>query len=107
MLRVAAAICTDAFAFVLWNLTARSPVQLARDIGAALRRIPTLLSGVFHFIVGGLLLIGGGALLIPLATTSRDFLILETIALIAALAVDQLVGPELRRLRSGGGSYDR
>jgi hypothetical protein len=102
VLRVAAAIAADAFAFVLWNLTARSPVRLARDIVAALRRLPVLLAGLFHFIVGGLLLAGGAALLVPLAMTGRDFLVLETIALIAALSVDQLVGPELRRLQSGG-----
>ena len=102
MLRVAAAICADAFAFVLWNLTARSPVRLARDIGTGLRRAPVLFYGMFHFVVGGLLLIGGGALLVPLVATGRDFLIVETIALIAALAVDQLVGPELRRFQSSG-----
>jgi len=49
-----------------------------------------------------LLLAGGAALLLPLVARARDFLILETIALIAALAVDHLVGPELRRLQSGG-----
>ena len=100
MLRVAAAICANAIAFVLWNLTARSPVRLVRDIAAALRRLPVLLYGLFHFVVGGLLLAGGAALLIPLSASGGDFLVLETIALIAALAVDQLVGPELRRLQS-------
>jgi hypothetical protein len=40
-------------------------------------------------------------LLLPLVVRARDFVVVETIALIAALAVDQLVGPELRRLQSG------
>jgi len=85
---------------VLWNLTARSPLHLARDIIAGTRRLPVFLTGMFHFAVGLLLLLGGGILLLPLVVRARDFLIVETIALIAALAVDQLVGPELRRLRN-------
>ena len=82
-------------------MTARSPLRLARDIAAAMRRLPLFFRGFFHFVVGALLLAGSASLLIPLAASGQDFLILETIALIAALAVDQLVGPELRRLPSG------
>ena len=68
---------------------------------AATHRVSSLVYGLFHFVVGALLLAGGGALLVPLSASGHDFLVLETIALIAALAVDQLVGPELRRLQSG------
>jgi hypothetical protein len=97
VLRVAAAICVDAFAFVLWNLTARSPLRLAHDVAAGVRRLPVFLRGAFHLAVGALLLLGGGILLLPLVARGRDFIVIETIALVAALAVDQLVGPELRR----------
>jgi hypothetical protein len=65
------------------------------------RRRSVFFSGVFRFVVGALLLTGGGILLLPLVVRARDFVVVETIALIAALAVDQLVGPELRRLQSG------
>jgi hypothetical protein len=97
VLRVAAAIGADALGFVLWNLTARSPLQLGRDIAAAFARPALLLTGAFHFAVGLLLITGGTLLLFPLVGRVRDFLVLETLALVAALAVDQLVGPELRR----------
>lgn len=107
-MRVGASICADAVAFVLWNLTARSPLRLARDLTAGMRRFPVFLQGAFHFAVGALLLAGGGLLLIPLVARGRDFVVVETIALIAALAVDQLVGAELRRLQAGrrGGEAD-
>ena len=85
---------------MLWNLTSRSPLRLARDVATGVRRPGTMLVGTFHFAVGLLLLAGGSFLLIPLAVRARDFLVLETLALVAALAVDQLIGPELRRLLS-------
>jgi hypothetical protein len=63
-----------------------------------MRHTPVLARGVFRFLVGALFLCGGGLLLLPLVTRVNTFLVVETIALIAALAVDQLVGPELRKL---------
>jgi hypothetical protein len=104
---VATAIGADAFAFVLWNLTARTPLQVARDIATALGRLASggapgaALYGTFHLVVGLMLLSGGALLILPLVGRARDFVVLETLALIAALAVDQLVGPELRRFASG------
>jgi hypothetical protein len=83
---------------VIWNLTARSPLRLARDIASALHRPQALLRGVVHFVLGLVLLTGGGLLVMPLVGSARDFVALEMIALIAALVVDQLVGPDLRRV---------
>jgi hypothetical protein len=95
---MAAAIGANAVAFVLWDLGARSPLQLARDLAAAASRPGDLAAGALRALVGALLLTGGLALLLPLVVRVRDLALLETIALLAALAVDQLVGPELRRL---------
>ena len=86
---------------MIWNLTARSPLRLARDIASALSRPQALLHGVVHFALGLVLLTGGGLLVLPLVGRARDFIALEMIALIAALIVDQLVGPDLRRLYRG------
>ena len=85
---------------MLWNLTSRSPLRLARDIASAARRPASLAQGLFHFVTGLLLLAGGAALLLPLVARGRDFLALETLALLASLAVDQLIGADLRGLSS-------
>ncbi len=90
---MAAAIVVDACAFSLWNLAARSPAQLARDVAAGARHgTATTLRGIARFIAGMLLLLAGAVLLLPLAIGANTFTVLETWTVLAGLLVNQLLG---------------
>jgi hypothetical protein len=95
-LRVVAAILVDACAFFLWNLSSRSPAQLARDIAGGARQAGSAVRGFTRFTAGALLLLAGGVLLLPLALRPQTFTILETWAVITGLLVEHLIGADLR-----------
>ena len=89
---MAAAIVLDAAAFSLWNLAARSPARLVRDVAAGVSRPASVLRGGVRFVTGVLLLLAAGVLLLPLAIAPRTFTVLETWTVLTALLVDQLLG---------------
>lgn len=90
------AIVIDACAFALWNLASRSPAQLARDIAGGIRRPRSIAAG-FGRVLGGLALLGAGAvLLLPLVLGSQTYAILETWAVLTGLLVEQVIGTSLR-----------
>ena len=97
VLRFAAAILFDAAAFIVWDIGTRPPLQLGRDLGGALRSPWVAARGVLRFGVGLALLVLGARLALPALPTLRSFTLLETGMLIAALLVENLVGPDLRR----------
>jgi VIT1/CCC1 family predicted Fe2+/Mn2+ transporter len=96
VLRVAAAIVVDACAFSLWNLAARSPARLARDVAAGVSRPAVALRGVARFVAGMFLLFAGAVLLLPLAFGTHTFTVLETWTVLTGLLVDQLLGSGAR-----------
>jgi hypothetical protein len=96
-IRFATAIVFDALAFVVWDVGTRPPLQLVRDVvrGA---RIPTILvRGLLRFLTGLLLLFLAAFIVRPGVPTLRVFTLVETGMLIAALLVENLIGPDLRR----------
>jgi hypothetical protein len=86
----------DAGAFLLWNLTARSPARLARDLAGGLSRPMNALRGLARFAIGLVLLVAAAALLLPTAIQVRTFAVLETWTLLAGLLVEALIGADLR-----------
>jgi hypothetical protein len=86
----------DTGAFLAWNLTSRSPVRLARDLGNGLSRPATALRAVIRFATGIVLLAAGAALILPLTIQIRTFTVLETWTVLTGLLVEQLVGGTLR-----------
>jgi hypothetical protein len=93
---VALAIVADAAAFFLWNLAARSPDRVARDLAAGMSRPAVALRGLARFTAGLFLLAAGAVLLLPLAIQTRTFTILETWTVLTGLLVEQLVGARNR-----------
>ena len=104
VLLFAAAIVFDALAFTVWDVGTRPPLQLARDLVRGARVPAVLLRGVLRFLIGGGLLFLAAIVARPGMPTLRAFTLIETGMLIAALLVENLIGPDLRRrMRSPSG----
>jgi hypothetical protein len=97
VLRFAAAIVFDALAFTVWDVGTRDPLRLLRDVSSGVRFPRRFAAGVLRFLTGCALLALAGVVARPAMPTLRTFTVLETLMLIAALLVEQLVGPDLRR----------
>jgi hypothetical protein len=101
-LRIAAAILVDTLAFLVWNLSTRSPLQLLRDVAAGVRRPATLLRGIVSFAVGLLLLLGSLSILIPLLLPRHALVVLAIWSAVTGLLVEQLIGAGLYGRRPTG-----
>jgi len=103
VVRFALAIGFDALAFVIWDVGTRPPLQLARDIARGTRVPAKLVRGLLRFLIGCGLLYLAAVVARPGMPTLRAFTLIETGMLIAALVVESLVGPDLRRrVRAAG-----
>ncbi|HEX3467286.1 MAG TPA: hypothetical protein VHT05_04340 [Candidatus Elarobacter sp.] len=101
VIRFAAAIVLDALAFVVWDVGTRPPLRLARDVARGVRVPRFLALGLLRFIAGALLLFAAADVARPGMPTMQAFTFIETGMLVAALLIEQLIGPDLRRaLRS-------
>ncbi len=99
--RFAFAILFDALAFVIWDVGTRPPLRLASDVARGIRVPRSLLRGIARFFAGAGLLVLGGVIARPAMPSLRAFTIIETVMLIAALLVEQLIGNDLRRTMRG------
>jgi hypothetical protein len=97
VLRFALAIVFDALAFTVWDVGTRPPTQLARDVVRGVRTPQLLARGLVRFALGVALLFLAAEIARPAMPTLRSFMLIETGMLIAALLVENLVGPDLRR----------
>jgi len=97
VLRFALAIVFDALAFTIWDVGTRPPLRLVRDVAAGMRVPRVLTQGVLRFLVGAGLLFLAAVVARPAMPTMRAFTLIETGMIVAALLVEQLVGPDLRR----------
>ncbi len=99
-LRIAAAIVLDAAALVIWDIGTRSPARLLADVRAGLREKSAAGRGLVRLVVGFAALVAAAAVSAPIASRPADFTIVECWALVIALVLEQLLGPDLRaRLR--------
>jgi hypothetical protein len=97
VVRFALAIVFDALAFTIWDIGTRPPLRLARDVAGGVRVPRVLVRGLVRFLIGFGLLILAALIARPAMPTARAFTLIETGMLVAALIVEQLVGPDLRR----------
>ncbi len=97
VVRFAFAIVMDALAFILWDVGTRPPLQLARDVARGVRTPRTFAYGMLRLITGAALLFLAADVARPGMPTMQAFTFIETGMLVAALLVEQLVGPDLRR----------
>ncbi len=96
VLRFALAIVFDALAFTIWDVGTRPPVRLIRDVAIGVRVPRVLARGVLRFLIGLGLLVLAAVVARPAMPTARAFTLIETGMIVAALLVEQLVGPDLR-----------
>ena len=97
VMRFALAIVLDALAFTIWDIGTRPPLRLIRDVASGVRVPRVLARGVLRFLIGFGLLLLAAVVARPAMPTMRAFTLIETGMIVAALLVEQLVGPDLRR----------
>jgi hypothetical protein len=96
-IRFAIAIVFDALAFTVWDVGTRPPLHLIRDVTRGVRVPAVLARGTLRFLTGLALLFLAALVARPGMPTLRAFMLVETGMLIAALLVENLIGPDLRR----------
>lgn len=97
------AVVLHAMAFIIWDVGSRPPTQLLDDVRKAfafgtpdsLRR---LRSGLWRFALGWAVLLAGATLMLSVTVVHirTEFMILESIAVVAGLLIEMLVGARLR-----------
>ena len=97
VLRFALAIVFDALAFTIWDVGTRPPLRLIHDVASGIRAPRVLVRGALRFAIGFGLLFLAAVVARPAMPTMRAFTLIETGMIVAALLVEQLVGPDLRR----------
>ena len=102
---MAGAIVLDMLAFVVWNIGTRTPLALLRDLRRGLHDARVALIGAISFLVGLIFITAATVLLSPaIADLERDFLPVELFTLLVGLALEHVVGDDLRAL---SGSRDK
>ncbi len=86
----------------MWNVGTRSPLALARDIQRAARAPRTIFLGLIAFAVGLIFVIAALVLVLPaIVDFDTDLWVTLVLMFLVALAIELLIGPDLRRLATG------
>jgi hypothetical protein len=86
----------DTAALVVWDIGTRSPLRLLVDVRAGLRKRAAIVRGLVRLVLGALALLAAAGVSAPVATRAGDFTVIECGALVIALVIEQLIGPDLR-----------
>ena len=106
--RLGAAMLCASIALIIWDVGTRSPGQVIADALAGARTLPNFVRGMLRFVIG-LGLISVSVVLVLNALPDNEaprYTIYQTGIFLAALAVELLIGEEVRRalgLRKGRG----
>ena len=101
-LRIFGAIVLETLALVVWNVGNRSPIQVVRDARRALGKPPALVAGVLAVAVGLIFVAAAAILLLPAVPNPQIFFApVEIFTLLVALAIEFLIGADLRRIAGG------
>jgi hypothetical protein len=97
--RITGAIILEAFALVVWNVGAYSPIAILHELVRLSRDARALLLRLLAFIAGLTFVAAATILLVPAVGDAWDaFIPIEILTLGVALVVDFLIGNDLRRL---------
>jgi hypothetical protein len=100
--RLAGAIALDALALAVWNVGTRAPLAVLREALRAARDARRLLAGTLTLLVGLIFVAAGAVLLLPAVDDpADDFLPVEIFTFIIALALEYLIGGDIRALATG------
>ena len=97
---LAGAIVCAATGLIIWDIGTRSPAHVLADAIASVRSARSLARGIFRFLLG-LVFIGMSIALVALALPPSEFdryTTYQIVAFVTALAVELLVGNDVRRL---------
>jgi len=87
----------DTLGFVVWNLGTRSPATLLRDVVATFKSRRGLATGLLSALVGAIFLTAGTVMLVPaIVDPPVDFAPTELFAFLVALALEHVVGNDVR-----------
>jgi hypothetical protein len=101
-LRVAGAIVLDTVAFVIWNLSSRTPLGLVRDARRAFANPRLFITGGLAALIGTIFLGAAIVLVFPALTdAAAEFPGIELGSLLVALALEFLIGDDVRTLLGG------
>jgi len=107
-LRVCGAIVLDTLAFVVWNVGTRSPQEVIAAVRRALFARRSLFAGIVSALVGLIFVTAATVLLLPaIAVPQIDFVPAELFTLLVALALEHLIGNDLRALAGGSDAMPR
>jgi hypothetical protein len=95
---VGGAIVLDALAFIVWNVGTRSPLAVLAAVRRAFGNRRSLFAGTVAAIVGFIFIVAGTILLEPAIVAPDDFVPSELFTLLVALALEHLVGNDVRAL---------
>ena len=98
-LRIGLAIVLNTVALLVWDIGTRSPFHLVRDIRDGLHRPAAVSRGLARLAIGAVALLAAATVSAPVAARPLDFTIIECWALVTALVIEQLIGPDLRTRR--------
>jgi hypothetical protein len=98
-LRLAGAIVLETLSFIVWNIGTRSPIAVIRDIAAAIGDSRKIVTGLARAVIGFIFISAAVVLLLPaLVDPVVDFLPAELFTLLVALAIEHLIGNDVRAL---------
>ena len=100
-LRIAFAIVLDTAALIIWDIGTRSPARVVADLRSGARNRVSIARGSLRFLTGALALVAAASLTAPIVRAPWDATIIECWALVTALVLEGLVGPDLRARRRG------
>jgi hypothetical protein len=101
-LRVAGAIVLETVAFVIWNLASRTPLALLRDARRAFADPRLFVTGALAAVIGTIFLGAAIVLVFPALTDpAAEFPAVELGSLLVALALEFLIGDDIRTLLGG------
>ncbi len=98
-MRLAGAIALAALAFIVWNVGTRSPLALARDVRRAIRSPRGIFLGLISFAIGLIFVVAALVLVLPaIVDFETDLWLTLVLMFLVALAIELLIGPDVRRL---------
>ncbi len=98
----------ESLALVIWNIGTRSPLRVARDTWGAIVRRRALFSSAVRIVVGIIFFVAAFVTLLPAVDDlARDLLPIELLTVLVALAIERLVGDDLRAIAVGREPFSR
>ena len=89
----------ETFALTVWNIGTRAPHTVLMDIVRAFRSRQALLAGTMSLLVGLVFVAAATVLILPaIEDIMSDFVPVVIFTFLAALALEYLVGGDLRRV---------